>query len=277
MLKDVIEHSLIKEKLKLFLNNRKIPRILIFNGPRSVGKKFTALNFINEHFGEKININNHPDIKIYSPETSVFKLELIQDIQKNIMLTPFNLDKKFFILTDIDKMNKESANASLKMFEDVPEYVYFILTCENIDLVLKTIVSRSFILNFYPISNIKKYFNNLTEIEEQLANGCIGRIEYLKINNIEKKYRESLNFFSNISSLNLADVLDFFTGLKGIDYQIIADLLVLCVKKEKDFRKKSIFLKEILDFKPKLHLNLNKDLHLKLCLINMKSKIGALS
>ena len=72
MLKNIIGHDSIKEKLRSFV--RKTPKIIIFSGPKGVGKKFTALNLIDEIYGGTVNVSNHPDVKVYSPENNIFKI-----------------------------------------------------------------------------------------------------------------------------------------------------------------------------------------------------------
>lgn len=273
MIKNIIGHDSIKEKLRSFV--RKTPRIIIFNGPKGVGKRFTALNVIDEIYGGAVNVNNHPDIKIYSPESNVFKLGAIHEIQQELLLTPFELDKKYFILTNIDKMNKEAANASLKMFEDIPKGIHFFLTCENSENVLKTIISRSSVIDFSGVPDIEAHYPNISKIEAKIANGCIGKIANIQLFALEKKYNESLKVFSKFSDLTYTDVLDFYKKVTKDDtpeHDFLADVFILAAQNLADPNKKNIFLKEFLDFKPKLKLNLNQDNHLKLCLLNIKNK-----
>lgn len=273
MIKNIIGHDSIKEKLRSF--TKRTPQIVIFNGPKGVGKKFTALNIIDEIYCGTVNVNNHPDIKVYSPEDNVFKIGMVHEIQQEILMTPFELDKKYFILTNIDKMNKESANASLKMFEDIPRGIHFFLTCENSDNVLNTILSRSSVVNFSGVPDIEAHYPNISKIEAKIANGCIGKIGEIKLFAIEDKYNESLKVFNRFSELSFSDVLDFYRNLTKddtLDTDFLADVFILAAQNLADTNKKNIFLKEFLDFKPKLKLNLNQDTHLKLCLLNIKNK-----
>ena len=127
MLTNIIGHEEIKRNLKVLQNN--FPKLLLFTGPQGVGKKHTALNLIDEFYKGSFNsrLESHPDILILTPDTKVFKMELVYEMKDFISDTAFELDRKFVIMHDVDLMNKESANSCLKVFEEAPNNTYFIL------------------------------------------------------------------------------------------------------------------------------------------------------
>lgn len=269
MLNNIIGHDSVKISLRSAL--KELPPIILFSGPKGVGKKFTAINLIDEIYKGSVKLQDHPDVKIYTPDGDTFKIGLVHEVQKDLMYTPFELDKKFFILSNVDRMNKEAANASLKMLEDSTENTHFILTCENLESVLSTIRSRSAIFQFYGVPNIEAHFPNITPICAKLANGCIGNLGEIGLFDLEGKYNLSLKEFSNFDKLSYSEVLDFY---KKVTYdsttaEILLDAFILAAQNLAD-SKKYTFLKEFLDFKHKLKLNLNHETHLKLCLLNIR-------
>src|SRR3972149_12045229 len=113
MFRDIFGHEDIKKTLLAIKDN--LPLSIIFFGPKNVGKKYTAYNFIDEIYGGLFStrLKIHPDILFFEPEKEIFKLDLIQEIQKTILFTPSEIDKKFYILKNVDKMNKSSSNSCL--------------------------------------------------------------------------------------------------------------------------------------------------------------------
>ena len=110
MLNNIIGHDSVKISLRSAL--KELPPIILFSGPKGVGKKFTAINLIDEIYKGSVKLQDHPDVKIYTPDGDTFKIGLVHEVQKDLMYTPFELDKKFIILSNVDRMNKEAANAS---------------------------------------------------------------------------------------------------------------------------------------------------------------------
>jgi DNA polymerase-3 subunit delta' len=56
------------------------------------------------------------------------------------------------IISGVERMNAEAANALLKMLEEPPQRVVFILTTNNLNDVMPTTISRTRILRFSPLS-----------------------------------------------------------------------------------------------------------------------------
>jgi len=137
MLDQVFGHNILKKNLLEVSKN--LPNVLIFAGPAGVGKKHTAYHLIDELCVGTLQgrLFMHPDIQFFEPDTKIFKLEMVHAIQEKAQTTPFELSRKFFILRHADRMNKESANACLKLFEDCPSNVTFILLVENSNILLK--------------------------------------------------------------------------------------------------------------------------------------------
>lgn len=69
--------------------------------------------------------------------------------------------RKVIIISEIERMRKEASNAFLKMLEEPPEGVMFILTTDNANMLLPTIISRCQLIRTHPLS------------ETELMNGLI--------------------------------------------------------------------------------------------------------
>ncbi len=96
----------------------------------------------------KSKANSHPDIQRYAPEKkgAAFKVDVCRAIRQDAFVLPNDGDCKVYILEDSQNMNDSSENALLKILEEPPAGVYFILTCTGRSAMLPTILSRATVL-----------------------------------------------------------------------------------------------------------------------------------
>lgn len=122
---------------------------LIFSGDRVYAKEFALAlasaileggDRVGEH-SQKIERLAHPDVKIY-PKGEKFLVSDSQEIVEECFVKPIFADKKIFIINNIDEAMELSQNKLLKVLEEPPAGVYFLLTAGNQNLVLPTIKSR---------------------------------------------------------------------------------------------------------------------------------------
>ncbi len=88
----------------------------------------------------------HPDIfEALAAEgsTDSLKVDGIREIRKNAFVFPNEADKRVFILHNMQLANEQAQNALLKILEEPPEYVRFILTVSVSSTLLTTILSRA--------------------------------------------------------------------------------------------------------------------------------------
>ncbi|HED30349.1 MAG TPA: DNA polymerase III subunit [Prosthecochloris aestuarii] len=78
--------------------------------------------------------------------------EQISDLQHKASFMPPGGGKKVFILSQAEKLNPSAANKLLKLLEEPPEHVLFILISSRPESVLPTIRSRCQILKFSKVS-----------------------------------------------------------------------------------------------------------------------------
>ncbi len=154
--------------LKGSLENNRISHAYIFLGPSGVGRKLTAVNFAKAanclsvggpdscdtcQSCRKIDSSNHPDVLILKPEkeSSVIKIEKMRELIKDIGLKPYEGRKKVYIIDGANFMKHEASGAILKTLEEPPTDAVLILLAENLGSLLRTIVSRSQVVRFYPL------------------------------------------------------------------------------------------------------------------------------
>lgn len=98
---------------------------------------------------KKAAANSHADILLYSVEDKpkAFKVDIVREIRGKAYIVPNEADRKVFILENSHTMGVEGQNAILKILEEPPAYVNFILLCSSKSGFLPTVLSRSAVYN----------------------------------------------------------------------------------------------------------------------------------
>ena len=89
----------------------------------------------------KILNNTHPDVLIY-PKNKNFVVEDSEKINDEINVLPMLSQYKIFIINNFNKATIQAQNKLLKILEEPPKNVLFILNATNLNSVLPTIMSR---------------------------------------------------------------------------------------------------------------------------------------
>lgn len=97
--------------------------------------------------------NCNPDITVYSGAGGArsFSVDTVRAIRADASLPPNDADKKVYILTNVHEMSDSAQNALLKILEEPPSYVMFVLTCAGSARVLDTVRSRCFSVSIGPV------------------------------------------------------------------------------------------------------------------------------
>ena len=145
----------ITEKFKNEANQDKVSASYLFYGDKRVDLLSYALMFSKmimtkniQNDAEKgkierlIDISQHPDIEIINKNNENIKIDEVREIIYSSIESSFNSPKKIFILCEIENLRKESSNALLKILEEPPKNVYFILLSRTLNII-PTIKSRT--------------------------------------------------------------------------------------------------------------------------------------
>lgn len=191
----------------------------------------------NENF-TRVEIGSHPDVKTY-PQKDKLLVSDSEEIVLESYALPVLADKKIFIIKDFDNSMEAAQNKLLKILEEPPHNVYFILTCSNSNLVLPTIRSRC---NKYELAKlsqelIAKYVQvDNAALITSLSDGYIGRAEFLsKFKNLQHLFDSTVSVLAKMKtskqvllfSKNLLMYKDNFSLLIEILSLALEDLLIL--------------------------------------------------
>ncbi len=89
----------------------------------------------------RIEKHIHPDVKFYG-ESKAVDSETASKIVDESNYSPFESDKKVFVLLSVQSMNESAQNKILKTIEEPPRDTYFILAGTSANKLLPTIMSR---------------------------------------------------------------------------------------------------------------------------------------
>ena len=109
----------------------------------SVAKHLINLNETEnvEKNNLRIEKNIHPDVKFFGLNKAI-DAQTASSIVESANYSPFESDKKIFLLFNVHLMNESSQNKILKTIEEPPKNTYFILAGKSANKLLPTIISR---------------------------------------------------------------------------------------------------------------------------------------
>lgn len=229
----IVGQSKVVQTLVTVLESGNIAHAYLFAGPRGTGKGTVADIFARALNCEaevkpcdkcpsckKALHQNHPDIIYVQPDGASIKIQQARQMQKMAYTKVYEGRRKVFIIDDAHKATIQASNSLLKLLEEPPENVVFILLSDNCAAIPATVLSRCQRVNFSQMD--KKEIGRLlvtqgfTREKAQLAAAVSGGSfgEALKIVNDESLglvREQAVNF------LQAAFSRDYFRVYKLID------------------------------------------------------------
>nr|HAT8713989.1 hypothetical protein [Legionella jordanis] len=91
-----------------------------------------------------VSAKMHPDLNVIKPDKAggIIKIDQIRELQDLAYHSPQLGGRRVILLQPAEKMNVPAANALLKLLEEPPASLTFILLAEHISTILPTILSR---------------------------------------------------------------------------------------------------------------------------------------
>ena len=195
-------------------NNNSHAYLLLLNDSRNLKsclKLFAKLFFSTEYtedkkrIGKLIDEENFSDCLFFPTDGKKLTVEDAENIKEESLLSPIEGRKKVFVLSDFAEANVQTQNKLLKLLEEPPEGVVFLLGATSAFPVLTTVLSRTKKLEILPfpileinstLSRIygEKYDRETLEICSVASGGILGEAQ----NMLEGEYYKTLaeNAFS---------------------------------------------------------------------------------
>ncbi|MFZ2958291.1 MAG: DNA polymerase III subunit [Candidatus Ozemobacteraceae bacterium] len=151
------------------LAHNRIAQTYLFTGTESTGKRRTALSFAAalqclepseggpmgslEACGaclscKRIAAGSHPDVSLITPFGAEIRIDQVRSMQDAAQLKPFMGKWRIFLLDPADRLNEFSSNSLLKILEESPPRVVFLLLATGERKLLTTILSRAVRIDF---------------------------------------------------------------------------------------------------------------------------------
>ena len=203
----------IEKSISAALHSRRFPHAVILEGGSVEGRmalaKEVACALVCSSGGivpcgvcadcKKATADSHADILIYSVEDKpkAFKVDIVREIRNKAYIVPNEADRKVFILENSHTMGVEGQNAILKILEEPPAYVNFILLCSSKSGFLPTVLSRSAVYNLGQAHSAEsdelpreKVLAAATEVAKAVA--AVNDIEIVKAASVFEKDQKLL-------------------------------------------------------------------------------------
>lgn len=135
----------------------------LFHGPAGTGKRAVARAFAAallsegarhpETVAERVARDSHPDLTWVTPSGAAEML--VADIEEPVVAaatrTPFESQRRVFVIERAETMNDQAANRMLKTLEEPPAFTHLLLLADRREDVLATIASRCQHVRFDPL------------------------------------------------------------------------------------------------------------------------------
>jgi DNA polymerase III subunit gamma/tau len=198
---EVIGQELVKKVLQNALLKNKVKHAYLFCGPKGVGKTTLARIFANNL--NLVDKNSEAEIDILELDAaSNTGIDNIRQLIESAQTPPINGKYKIYIIDEVHMLSKSAMNAMLKILEEPPSYLVFLLATTNPEKLISTVISRltKLTLEAHSLDNLISSLDKISKDQSIKISP-----EALKI--IAKRssgsQRDAINLLETVSSYNL--------------------------------------------------------------------------
>lgn len=245
--------------LKNQIKNSNISHAYIFSGIRGTGKTSCAkilakaVNCLNSKDGNPCN--ECENCKLIEEEKTMDIIEMdaasnrriddMRALKEKVIYAPSKLKYKVYIIDEAHMITNEGFNALLKIMEEPPKYLIFILATTEIEKIPETILSRCQRFDFKRIKN-EDIVRNIMSIADELKFQIDENAAYSIAQRGTGSMRDALSSLDKVYSMGLSSVsiddVNEILGLSGNEaiFKIVQNLI------EKDLKGAIINYRELI-------------------------------
>ena len=213
------------DMLKKHVVNGTTRHAYLFAGPPGLGRRTLALRFAQAlncqtpldagipcgqcRDCKQIEAMQHADLTVVQADSDggTLKVDQIREARRMLTFKPYQSKYRVAIFLHFQEANDNAANALLKTLEEAPSYAVLILTADNPEQLLPTIVSRCEVLRLrpLPIEDVRRDLENSgleTDQANLIAHISGGRPGYarqlLESESLLEKREDRLNDLQNL-------------------------------------------------------------------------------
>lgn len=251
------------------------------------------LEFCNEcRICRNIEKHVYADIHYIEPiDSDSISIHQIREMISKAVESGYEGKTKVFVISDVNRLRKETANSLLKIIEEPPQDTYFILLSYSLN-VLPTILSRCIPVKIEVPSldelnvseEVYEFFMGESEDIKQFIKGEYDldmEVSYEQIGDIIKHYLETFDFAYKIELLNAVEnLISNIKFLSELDLLSLADELDISIGKNREFLRYILYIiivklknirktEKLLEIKEGIAFNVNTSLALYNFMLNL--------
>ena len=212
---EICGQEAVTASLKNQVKNNEISHAYIFQGTRGTGKTSAAkilsraVNCLHPVDGNPCNecenckqILNESVLDVVEMDAASNNgVDDIRELKEKVIYPPQSLKYKVYIIDEVHMLSKGAFNALLKILEEPPRHLIFILATTEIQKIPTTILSRSQKYNFKRISidEIKENLKRVTELE---GKSCDDEVFTLISKSADGAMRDALSVLDQLLTKN---------------------------------------------------------------------------
>ena len=237
---DVFGHDWAVEMLQQHVAHGTLRHAYLFTGPEGVGRRTIAtrlaqsLNCLQPTSAgvpcrscrtcRQIEAGQHPDLMVVRrlADKKDLAIDQIREVSKFLSLKPYMAAYKIVLILNFEDANANSQNALLKTLEEAPSFAVLLLTVNNAEQLLPTIISRCEIMRLRPLSTLavdeflqlKGVHAEKASLLAHLSGGRPGYALQLSTSEQDLSFRaEKLDDLHTLLSAKLPDRFHYVEGM----------------------------------------------------------------
>jgi len=135
-LSDLLGQDGAVSSLKMLIEQERVPQVILLSGPSGCGK-----TTIGRILKDKLDCGDPDYVEINCAD---FRgIDTVRDIRRAVNLRPMAGSCRMWLIDECHKLTNDAQNGLLKILEDTPPKVYFLLATTDPQKLIKTIITRS--------------------------------------------------------------------------------------------------------------------------------------